>query len=247
MPAGLRWRRRQRSRRPNRPWARRPVPRINKVQYQTPNVQEWSEDAGSDAAEAPAPANRGRVTVINPEGLTQPTGVTQTSIQPMPSCGCDDGMCSSCDQCDCCSSDFWQHRSFVFGEYLYMKSYGPDFVHANQQNAAPAGQGTVPFGKSQNLIQPWTGAFRAGGGYALSDCSSITATYTQFASHTNDTLGLPTGTNTGSVISSVLCAGHDQLRHDFFAGQRHEWDQLQDGRHHVQPALGRWRQLLRQL
>ena len=95
----------------------------------------------------------------------------------------------------------------MFGEYLYVKSYGPDFVHATQQNAAPAGQGTVPFGTAQNLIQPWTGAFRVGGGYACSDCSSIQVAYTQFASHTSDTLGLPGGTNTGSVISSVLVPG----------------------------------------
>jgi hypothetical protein len=80
-------------------------------------------------------------------------------------------------------------------------------VHATQQNAAPAGQGTVPFGTAQNLIQPWAPAFRVGGGFAFNNCSSISVSYMQFFSNVSDTIGLPAGTTFGSVVSSVLTPG----------------------------------------
>ena len=193
-------------------------------------ASDWSSQV-SNEEEVESPTSlegqlrrRGRVTVINPEGINIPAPAAPSlasfqseSQSPMAAfqtqsqspCVGADGVCSTCQQTPCCcDSNFWQHRSFVFGEYLYMKSYGPDFVHATQQQAAPAGVGTVPFGTAQNLIQPWQSAFRVGGGYACSNCSSITVAYTQFASHTNDTLGLPVGGNLPtSVISSVLVPG----------------------------------------
>jgi hypothetical protein len=112
-----------------------------------------------------------------------------------------------CRSCGDCCNDFYRHRSFVFGDYLFLKAYGPDFVHATQQNAAPAGQGTVPFGTAQNLIQPWRSSFRAGGGFALNNCSTISVGFMQFFSNTTETVGLPSGTTFGSVVSSVLVPG----------------------------------------
>ena len=151
--------------------------------------------------------NKGRVTIINPNGLTPVASQSEAST-PAPASCTNDGACRNCQQAPCCCANFWQHRSYVFGEFLYLKSYGPDFVHATQQQAAPSGVGTVPFGRAQNLIQPWVSAFRVSAGYACSDCSSISATYTQFQSHTSDTLGLPAGGNPPtSVISSVLVPG----------------------------------------
>lgn len=122
--------------------------------------------------------------------------------------GCSNGCCAN--PTNCCltpCTDFFRQRCFVYGEYLWMKSFGPDMVHATQQNAAPAGQGTVPFGTAQNLIQPWAPAFRVGGGLAFNNCSSISVSYMQFFSNVSDTIGLPAGTTFGSVVSSVLTPG----------------------------------------
>ena len=115
-----------------------------------------------------------------------------------------------CNQCVPClpSNNFYRQRCFVFGDFLYMRNFGPDLVHATQQNAAPQGLGTVPFGKAQNLIQPWRPAFRVGGGVALNACSSISVSYMQFYSSVSDTLGLPgSSAPLGSVVSSVLTPG----------------------------------------
>ncbi len=124
------------------------------------------------------------------------------------SLGCSSGCCANPTKC-CLTpcTDFFRQRCFVYGDYLYLKVFGPDMVHATQQNAAPAGQGTVPFGTAQNLIQPWGPAFRVGGGYAFNNCSSISVSYMQFFSNVSDTIGLPGGTTFGSVVSSVLTPG----------------------------------------
>jgi hypothetical protein len=113
----------------------------------------------------------------------------------------------TCKRCAGLCNNFYRQRCFVFGDFLYLKSFGPDLVHATQQNAAPAGPGTVPFGTAQNLIQPWRPAFRVGGGYALNDCSSISVGYMQFFSNVSQTLGLPSGAPLGSVVSSILDPG----------------------------------------
>ncbi|HVT29344.1 MAG TPA: hypothetical protein VHE81_15110, partial [Lacipirellulaceae bacterium] len=52
--------------------------------------------------------------------------------------GCNNGCCAN--PVNCCltpCTDFFRQRCFVYGEYLWMKSFGPDMVHATQQNAAP--------------------------------------------------------------------------------------------------------------
>ncbi len=175
----------------------------------------WSDPPSDSDTLGGQLRSKGRVTVINPDGVLAPSGTQLISAQSQSPCSGADDVCSTCQQSPCCCpcSNYWKHRCFVFGEYLYLKSYGPDFVHASQyQTANPANPpntpGNAPLGTAQNLIQPWQGAFRVGAGYALTDCSSITATYTQFQSHTTDFLGAPNGgAIPTSVISSVLVPG----------------------------------------
>ncbi len=150
------------------------------------------------------------VTETVDESLLGTLGETETVLTPMADL---DGVAcggSGCCKQKCCltpCTDFFRQRCFVFGDFLYLKAFGPDLVHATQQNAAPAGQGTVPYGNAQNLMQPWQPAFRVGGGYAFNNCSSISVSYMQFFSNVSDTLDLPTTTNFGSVVSSVLAPG----------------------------------------
>ncbi len=132
--------------------------------------------------------------------------------EPMPAeevapgaCG---GSCDVCNSMDCCCDPFWRHHNLLFGDFLYQKNFSPDMVHATQQNAAPAGPGTVPFGRVGELIPHWQSGARFGGELAVNDCSSIGVSFSELFTHTTDSMGLPGGTNTtGSVISSVLAPG----------------------------------------
>jgi hypothetical protein len=98
----------------------------------------------------------------------------------------------------------------LFGDYLYQKNYGPDMVHATQQNT-PAGPapavGAVPFGRVGELTPRWQSAYRFGGELAFNDCTSVIVSYTEFLSHTTDSIGAPTAPGAGSVVSSVLLPG----------------------------------------
>jgi hypothetical protein len=113
--------------------------------------------------------------------------------------------CETCcrsgkDACDC--FPYWAHSHYVFGEYLNLRPTGVDMAHAIQQNGA-GGQGTVPTGLVGVLAPQWTPAFRVGFGVALGQCSSVGVAFTNFQSHTTDSLIAPDGLG-GTVASLVL-------------------------------------------
>ena len=110
--------------------------------------------------------------------------------------------CDTCGSCDCCCTPFWTHRSYVFGEFLYLQPMGVDIAYAIQQNGV-GGPGTVPAGRVGVVDQNFTPAFRAGFGKALNACSSIGASYSNFHSHGDDVLIAPGGVG-GTVASLVL-------------------------------------------
>ena len=64
-------------------------------------------------------------------------------------CGapCDDcsAPCGDCGCMMCCCTPPWAHRTYVFGEYLYLLPTDADMAHAFQQNGV-GGPGTVPDG-----------------------------------------------------------------------------------------------------
>ncbi len=118
---------------------------------------------------------------------------------------CDMGGCySGCDSCigACgCGPAWWAHRSFVFGEYLYLHPTGIDMAHAIQQNGT-GGAGTTPEGRVGVVDQAYTSAYSVGFGVALSPCASIQASYVNFFSHNTDVLAAPavSGGTVGSLV-----------------------------------------------
>ncbi len=115
------------------------------------------------------------------------------------------GTCGACDEDPCaCCSPLWQHRSGVFGEFLYLRPGNVDVVYAVEQTsfdpvlASPTG----PVGRVG--IDGGAG-FRIGAGWAMNDCASLVATYTWLESDTEDTIRA----TAGNVLD--LTVGHPSV------------------------------------
>lgn len=94
-------------------------------------------------------------------------------------------------------------RSFVFGEYLFLRSTDADVTHAQQQNGI-GGAGTVPFGKIGSVYAGYSSGFRVGGGLWVDECSSITAAYTWYETDGSDTVTPPTIPGGGGAVGSLV-------------------------------------------
>ncbi len=106
---------------------------------------------------------------------------------------------SACDSaCNPCCLPWWAHRCGGFGELLYLNAGNSDLIYAVEQtsplaNASPTG----PLGIS-NIGQEL--GYRVGLSHALSNCSSLVASYTRWDGDTFSSIGA-TGTN---VLNSQL-------------------------------------------
>lgn len=122
--------------------------------------------------------------------------------------GCGGGCGSQGCQMPCgdgCSGGLWQHRSGLFGEYLYLRPTGVDMAYGFQQNGI-GGAGTVPNGSVGVLHPDYSSGFRVGGSAALDCYSSFVATFTTFDSPSASSLTAPAGVG-GTVESLVLHPG----------------------------------------
>jgi hypothetical protein len=93
---------------------------------------------------------------------------------------------------------FGDHRSGVFGEFLYLRPRGADVVFAQPQSGC--GTAAVPNGPSAVLAPDYSPGFRAGGFAALNNCSSIEAAFSWWDDDTHSTVVAPGGT----VLHSLL-------------------------------------------
>jgi hypothetical protein len=133
------------------------------------------------------------------------------------SCGCTDG---SCNNCDTCCQPMWCHKCGVFADLLYLRPGNIDYVYAVEQTGTlPTDSPTGPTGRVG-----FDGAlgYRLGGVVALSDCSSIVASYTWFQDGTSSAInangtnvlifqpGLPSIPNVGA--SSVAASANYHIR-----------------------------------
>ena len=141
------------------------------------------------------------------------------------SCGTGGGSCGSCQSCGSCGpcacAPIWQHRTNFFGEFLYLRATNDNVAHAMLQNGV-GGPGTTPDGRVGVVDSNYQPGIRVGGFYALDQCSSIGATFTNYQSHATDSLTAnpdlgdtiaslvlhPASTNAGST-SSFVTASHD--------------------------------------
>ncbi|MDB5339518.1 MAG: hypothetical protein JWN70_5137 [Planctomycetaceae bacterium] len=94
--------------------------------------------------------------------------------------------------------EFWEHRSGVWGEYLFWRPRGADVTYASTVDGTLAT--SVPVGDRSVAAFKYDSGVRAGANLALDSCSSITAGYTWFRTSANDSINLPGGG--GSFIAA---------------------------------------------
>jgi len=100
--------------------------------------------------------------------------------------------CNVCDACDCCPNPLWVHRSGVFADLLYLRAGNIDYIYAVEQTGTlPTDSPTGPVGR---VGFDGSLGYRIGANLALSDCSSIQASYTWFQDETSDTSSANPGT-----------------------------------------------------
>jgi hypothetical protein len=102
--------------------------------------------------------------------------------------GCGTPGCTSC--CEDCPP-FWEHRSGVFGEFLFLHARDAD-VHFSTPTDA-LGVNRVPIDNALIADPAYDPGFRIGGQFALSCQASLVATYTWYESSVNDRATLAGG------------------------------------------------------
>jgi hypothetical protein len=120
----------------------------------------------------------------------------------------------------CCSDPLWCHRCGVFADLLYLRPGNIDYVYAVEQTGTlPTDSQTGPTGR---VGFDAALGFRVGATQALSDCSSIQATYLWFQDDTQSSItatpgnvlvfqpGLPAIPNVGA--SSVTASSRYDIR-----------------------------------
>ena len=118
----------------------------------------------------------------------------------------------ACGDGPCGVGPVWQHRSGVFGDFLYLRPGNVDVIYAREQTsfdpllASPTG----PVGRA--AIDGGAG-FRVGARWAWDDCTSIEASYTWFRSDTSSSITANPGTVLDMTVAhpSVATSGANSL------------------------------------
>jgi len=98
----------------------------------------------------------------------------------------------SCAQGDSECSQFWNHRTAWFGDFLYITARDVDQAYATHVDGPIAT--AVPVGPTAVVDSSYQPGFRIGRVHALDHWSSIRATYWYYQSDASDSLNLPGGT-----------------------------------------------------
>lgn len=157
----------------------------------------------------------GRLMDVQPPGK-KPTVVTVTDGDAFVPGNLMAGVCGECGSCgdcgcggDCDDDNFnaWRHRTGFFGEFLYLRAYNVDMAQGIQLNGVlnpgVIAQGNDPIGRVGVASPQFEPGFRIGFSRNIDTCASISAAYTQFESHTSDSLAAPNVVG-GSAASLVL-------------------------------------------
>lgn len=94
-------------------------------------------------------------------------------------------------------------RHGIFGEFLFLHPTGGDVAHAQQQDGT-GGAGTVPFGTIGVTDLHYEPGARVGGDWAMSNCTSIAATYTYFESNASSRIEAPIIQGGGGAVGSLV-------------------------------------------
>src|SRR5437762_3911399 len=145
------------------------------------------QPAGEVSPQTVQPANWAALVNSGPTPAIPPLAAQEPALSPLAT---DDWTA-----CDCCPNPLWCHRSGVFADLLYLRPGNIDYIYAVEQTGTlPTDSPTGPVGR---VGFDAALGYRIGGTYALSDCSSIQASYTWFQ---NDTQNSITANNPNVLI-----------------------------------------------
>lgn len=94
---------------------------------------------------------------------------------------------ADCAPCVPCCPEFWEHRTGIFADFLYLRPRGVDVAYAQIRDGVDP-LTSVPTGRTATASPDYSPGVRGGFNWALDRTSSLTATYTYFQSETNDAL-----------------------------------------------------------
>lgn len=172
------------------------------------------QSAAVNAVQNPAPAPAAQAGLFapvaylaTPNNNPHPAAVANTQTVATPAqqpCagGCPPGTCPQCVPCAVPCVNPFEHRTDVWGEYLYLRAFDVDMAHGIQQNGV-GGLGTAPAGEVGVAAPQFESAFRVGGEIACDTCSGVRVAYTQYNSSTDNFLPAAGGIG-GTAASLVL-------------------------------------------
>jgi len=180
--------------------------------------EDWKATNVQVALEKSVPAPQPTVAIAFDDTQSiQPLDGNITPIASNSSCdqgGCDQCQTYCCQPCQPCCPAFWEHRSGVYAEYLYLTARDANVAYATPTDGV--GVNAVPRGPVSVADPDYEDGFRTGFAIALDKCSSFTANYTNFASLTTHESALSGGATyltphtihpgTNLVITDVLSA-----------------------------------------
>lgn len=123
----------------------------------------------------------------------------------------------SCDGCGsaiacCCCKPWWAHRTSGFGQFLLLRPGNLDQIYAIEQNSVlPGDDPTGPVGRVNIDEQA---AFRVGFSWAVSDCTSLVTSFTQFSGDSSNQITAAQGNvlNSQIIHPSEFTVGADSLQ-----------------------------------
>jgi len=139
-------------------------------------------------APPPPPTPGEKPTRVTPALKRVPSGTSAPSSE---SCEAEEAGCVE----DPCSPPFWQHRTGVYGEFIYLSPRELDLRYATLVDGTIAS--AVPLAPPATADPTYQPGFRVGGAFALDREQSITVDYMYYRSDTTDQI---TATGAGQWI-----------------------------------------------
>ncbi len=103
-----------------------------------------------------------------------------------------DGACTGGECTEpCYTPAFWEHRTGLFGDFLYLNPREQDLPYATPVDGAIAG--AVPQGRRRMIDPGYEPGFRVGGRVAIDECSSIAAAFWYYYGGDTDSFNVPGG------------------------------------------------------
>lgn len=146
--------------------------------------------------------------------LTGNTAEPGCAAAPGAGPGCAGTGCAQDGCCDPCCPAFWEHRTGLFGDFLYLTARGANVNYATPVNGL--GANAVPIAHIAVADHDYDAGYRVGGSWKIDSCSSVEFAFTNWDANTENSVRLQGGAgfvraglvnpNTANVAADSLFA-----------------------------------------